>query len=503
MKLKRLTEQYSYITESCQVVSETLLENDIQINSMVKDYDTLVNDILKSNNGSYDSDIHAVIQKATIDIMNSVALNMEYIRSELITIHKTILEKLSSEMIINNDIIFKHKPIIDKCDVSKYLFTPMNYTLDNLNVPDAISRIFDYTRTLDMCSTNIVENIKFPDSATIVKNVKQAILGVTSDTSILDFSYCVNSRLVNGKKERMFDDGIYSILQTDYSSYFDIFNMINIIMSEYGNVDGYRNLLNDNGLDTNGAYYRFMRAKYFATLNLALSVAIVLIVDILQEKLRLLLEMFDVYRNMITYVGKDACDLYIAPFDVFFESTELYDLGYDSTLLVEASDITDGLDKAIFEQKLFKSPEDLSKWMKTNISYRNFTHLMTPEEVFIARYGSCHDQAFFISYVLTKMGIENKKLFFMECNNVDTVGGMTHTLVYYHMNDKIYWIENAWNGQEGIHVFNTIQDLKAKIKQLHLSMSSSSRYPNIEFENVGYIKYGIDLKKFTSIIMDT
>ena len=62
----------------------------------------------------------------------------------------------------------------------------------------------------------------------------------------------------------------------------------------------------------------------------------------------------------------------------------------------------------------FDSPEQLQQWMKQNISYKNYTKLMPPEEVYNSKKGSCHDQVMFELYCLRQMKKNPKALFIIE-----------------------------------------------------------------------------------------
>lgn len=151
----------------------------------------------------------------------------------------------------------------------------------------------------------------------------------------------------------------------------------------------------------------------------------------------------------------------------------------------------------------FKTPKELSNWMKQNIKYKEYSTLMSGTDVFNKKCGSCHDQVEFEKDVLSGMGLHPRTLFFIEYKDGENAGGMTHSLVYYKENDKIYWFENAWGGQEGIHgPYDSINDLKNDIKSLHAKMDSSKRYPDLEFGTVKNVKHGMKLNDFVSSCLE-
>lgn len=150
------------------------------------------------------------------------------------------------------------------------------------------------------------------------------------------------------------------------------------------------------------------------------------------------------------------------------------------------------------------TPKDLNKWMKSNIKYKKFTKLMTPEEVFENRNGSCHDQTLFEKYIISGMGYKCGTIFFIEYNEKENAGGQTHTFLYYHDKDKIYWFENAWGDMSGINgPYKDIKELKKSILNIHEKQSSFKKYPKLEFSAIPKIEYGIDLKEFVNACLES
>ena len=148
----------------------------------------------------------------------------------------------------------------------------------------------------------------------------------------------------------------------------------------------------------------------------------------------------------------------------------------------------------------FSNPEELIRWMKTNIRYSNYTKLMSHDDVAIEKHGSCHDQVMFEIEELHKMGEKPKSLFIMEYNKSGQ-GGMTHSLVWVdNHNNEILWIENAWSDMQGIHKFQSVKDLKNHITQLHKTgkFGNIKQFPSLEIVslNVNEHKPGETLQEF-------
>lgn len=156
------------------------------------------------------------------------------------------------------------------------------------------------------------------------------------------------------------------------------------------------------------------------------------------------------------------------------------------------------------ETTRFKTPEELSRWMRSNIHYANFSHLKSSNEVLTSKSGSCHDQVVFEYNELKKMGKKPKILFFIAYKEGSNQGGMTHSLVYYNENNKIKWFENSWSGLEGIHTYDSLSELKDDIKKYYSNMPDAKNFPELEFKSVRIsdFKTGMSLGNFVSGIMD-
>lgn len=144
----------------------------------------------------------------------------------------------------------------------------------------------------------------------------------------------------------------------------------------------------------------------------------------------------------------------------------------------------------------FNTPEELSNWMKKNIKYKEYDKLMSAKEVYDTKHGSCHDQVVFEDEIFKNMKIKHGKLFFIEYNEGEQQGGKTHTLLYYIKDNKYYWFENAWGGEEGIHgPYDSLSSLKDDVKERNMK---NSNYDDIEFSTVKNIKTGMTLGEYVS-----
>ena len=144
------------------------------------------------------------------------------------------------------------------------------------------------------------------------------------------------------------------------------------------------------------------------------------------------------------------------------------------------------------------NPKVLSKWMRSNIHYANFTKLKSHDEVLKTKCGSCHDQVMFELEELK--GIGAKAIFLMEYNDVESSNAVTHSFVYYINKGKYYWFENAWSGQEGIHEFNSHNEMIQYIRDLHDEgkFGNVKQYPKLFFTNFGKHTPGETLSEFVT-----
>lgn len=137
-------------------------------------------------------------------------------------------------------------------------------------------------------------------------------------------------------------------------------------------------------------------------------------------------------------------------------------------------------------QQNFKSPDELYKYMNANISYDDTPsdkwRLKTPEATKSMKRGNCHDQAQLSKFELDRMGKKNGVLSFVEYNKKSNKGGRTHSLSYYKDGNRLYWIENAWGGQKGIHgPYRSLRKLKREIKKIHKIEPQAKEYGKIKF----------------------
>ncbi len=114
--------------------------------------------------------------------------------------------------------------------------------------------------------------------------------------------------------------------------------------------------------------------------------------------------------------------------------------------------------------------------------------LMTPKQVIENKLGVCWDQVEFERYYCLKNDIPH--MTFFDRNNI----WESHTFLVFKTEDnKLYWFENSWDKQRGIHgPFTSIKDIfKTIIKLTHYDDKSP-----LKFYKYGKPQYGCTCRQF-------
>lgn len=174
----------------------------------------------------------------------------------------------------------------------------------------------------------------------------------------------------------------------------------------------------------------------------------------------------------------------------------------DRIQLVPIDESSDENTFLLRDLKDITTPDALSDWMRKHIRYSNFTRLKTEIQVIQTKSGSCHDQVAFAFPKLRKMGKKVHILFFISYKEGEKTGGMTHSLVYWEDDQKIHWFENSWQGAQGIHTFDNLDDLKKDIVARYKKMPTAQRFPELDFKVTSITKFkpGITLAELVDSV---
>ena len=110
-----------------------------------------------------------------------------------------------------------------------------------------------------------------------------------------------------------------------------------------------------------------------------------------------------------------------------------------------------------YTESMCDTPDQLLDLM-SHIGYSDFSRLKSPLETFITTSGSCHDQVMLEFQELFDMGLSPRAKFIMAVDE-DNQGGETHSFVYYEVDGKYFWFENAWEDMQGIHEYDSEAEL--------------------------------------------
>ena len=113
-----------------------------------------------------------------------------------------------------------------------------------------------------------------------------------------------------------------------------------------------------------------------------------------------------------------------------------------------------------------RNPKDLFKWIEENLEYNGVSKefLYSPKEVIKQKKAHCWESSSLEFTILDELKL-NPTILYLESEN----GEVTHTSVYYTVNNKYYWFEWAWYKHHGIHEYasevNLIKDIISKFKK--------------------------------------
>ena len=140
------------------------------------------------------------------------------------------------------------------------------------------------------------------------------------------------------------------------------------------------------------------------------------------------------------------------------------------------------------------TPIQVYNWMNRNLRYKQFSKLMSAQEVYEKKYGSCHDFVQFEDYFFKKFDFKYGKVFAIEYTSGKKSGGRTHSFIWFIKKDKYYWFEYAWPSHKGINgPYDSLNELKNDFKD---KMLKESNFEDVEFSAVKGIKVGMTLDEY-------
>ena len=154
----------------------------------------------------------------------------------------------------------------------------------------------------------------------------------------------------------------------------------------------------------------------------------------------------------------------------------------------------DSNDAAIVGQLAMIDTEDrLLKWVRQNIHLGPMGKIKTDIDMVRTHSGSDFDLAVFVHPRLRKLGHFPKLLLFITWEKQNPRPGFVHLMNYWQeMDDSVTWFEVSWRGHEGIHEFDSLDEMKAEILEYYKDTPDAQKYTEAVFRVVpySYIKVG-------------
>ena len=139
--------------------------------------------------------------------------------------------------------------------------------------------------------------------------------------------------------------------------------------------------------------------------------------------------------------------------------------------------------------------EKLLKWIRQNLHVGPMGKVKTDIEMARSRSVSDFDIALFVNPRLRKLGHNPRLMVFIGYEPNNPKPGFVHMFNYWvDLDDSVTWFEASWRGNEGIHEFEDIDDMKTEILSLYRDRIESNKYTETIFHSVNpsYLKPGRD-----------
>lgn len=139
--------------------------------------------------------------------------------------------------------------------------------------------------------------------------------------------------------------------------------------------------------------------------------------------------------------------------------------------------------------------EKLLKWVRQNLHVGPMGKVKTDIEMARSRSASDFDIALFVNPRLRKLGHNPRLMVFIGYEPNNPKPGFVHMFNYLvDLDDSVTWFEASWRGNEGIHEFENVDDMKTEILSLYRDRIESNKYTETIFHSVNpsYLKPGRD-----------
>lgn len=131
--------------------------------------------------------------------------------------------------------------------------------------------------------------------------------------------------------------------------------------------------------------------------------------------------------------------------------------------------------------------EKLLKWIRQNLHVGPMGKVKTDIEMARSRSASDFDIALFVNPRLRKLGHNPRLMVFIGYEPNNPKPGFVHMFNYWvDLDDSVTWFEASWRGNEGIHEFENIDDMKTEILSLYRDRIESNKYTETIFHSVNH-----------------
>ena len=174
---------------------------------------------------------------------------------------------------------------------------------------------------------------------------------------------------------------------------------------------------------------------------------------------------------------------------------------YDNSKVLDLTDMfeSDALNEdaintaAIGQLSTIDTDERLMRWVRQNIHLGPMNKIKSDIDIVRTHSGSDFDLAVFVHPRLRKLGHLPKMLLFVTWEKKNPKPGFVHLLNYWQeIDDSVTWFEVSWRGHEGIHEFDSLDEMKNEILEYYKDTPDAQKYTEAVFRVVpySYIKVG-------------
>lgn len=168
---------------------------------------------------------------------------------------------------------------------------------------------------------------------------------------------------------------------------------------------------------------------------------------------------------------------------------------------------------------VIKSPEDVLKFIKSNIKYgwldimnkehignmynfRAYYRTSSLDEVLEHRFGTCIEQVYLMKVLLDSINIPSRMFcirVYEDDNNISYFDVFMHCFILYSLNNKVYHIENCNLTKLGIYEYDSYEEAINSISKYFIMLSEGKWSTITEFFD---LPYGMTFRELNNYMND-